>query len=129
MPSVLITDDSGTARMVIQRCLEVTGCAACEFIHASNGQEAIEILRARKIDLLITDMNMPVMDGRRLLLSVKASPRLNHVPVVVVTSIGNPALERELFRIGVNTLIHKPVSPEKIAACIEDIFGIVDEEE
>lgn len=123
MRTVLITDDSGTARMIIQRCLEMIGCNECEFVHAADGVEALSVLRSRQIELLITDMNMPNLDGRGLLLAVKSSPRLNHIPVFVITSLANPALERELEMLGVNKIIYKPASPQKLLECINDTFG------
>ena len=122
--TVLISDDSATARMIIRRCLEVVGCREWQFMEASNGKEALEFLRQnRAIDLLITDMNMPIMDGKSLLLGVKSSPKLNAIPVFVVTSQGNPALEVELIRLGAEKVIYKPISPEKLKDGLEQIFG------
>jgi two-component system chemotaxis response regulator CheY len=124
MHNVLIADDSATARMVIKRCFEVIGCREnWSFQEAVNGKDALEKLRQNSFDLLLTDINMPVMDGKKLLLGVKSSPRLNHIPVVVISSLGNPALIDELKRIGANIVIHKPISPEKIIQAIEEIFG------
>ncbi len=123
MRTVLITDDSATARMIIQRCLEMIGCSECEYIYAADGMEALSILRSREINLLITDMNMPNLDGKGLLQAVKSSPRLNHIPVFVITSLANPALERELEMIGVNRIVYKPVSPPKLIEAIEETFG------
>lgn len=123
MRTVLITDDSATARMIIQRCLEMIGCADCDYVHAADGFEALTILRSREIALLITDMNMPNLDGKGLLQAVKGSPKLNHIPVFVITSLANPALERELQMIGVDRIIYKPVSPPKLQECIEQTLG------
>lgn len=123
MRTVLITDDSTTARMIIQRCLEMVGFSDCEFVHAADGVEALSVLRSREIGLLITDMNMPNLDGKGLLQAVKGSPKLNHIPVFVITSLANPALERELEMIGVNKIIYKPVSPPKLLESLEDTFG------
>ncbi len=123
MRTVLITDDSTTARMIIQRCLEMVGCSECEYVHAADGVEALGILRSREINLLITDMNMPNLDGKGLLQAVKGSPKLNHIPVFVITSLANPALERELEMIGVDKIIYKPVSPQKLLECIDQTFG------
>lgn len=54
MRTILIVDDSATARRIIQQCLEMIGCAGCEFVHAADGIEALGILRSRDISLLIT---------------------------------------------------------------------------
>ena len=124
MFKVLIVDDSKTARGIVQRCLEILGGDKFSFLTAENGQEALNLLRAEsRIDLVVTDLNMPVMDGRRLLLGVKASPKLNHIPVFVITSLGNPALEEELRRIGAEAVVFKPFTPYSLQEPLEKIFG------
>lgn len=123
MKTILVADDSATARMVIIRCLECVGLQGRSFLEAVNGKEALEKIRVTHVDLLITDINMPVMDGRSLLLGVKSSPKINHIPVFVVTSLGNPAMEIELKRIGAEKVIHKPISPDKLMIALEDFFG------
>ncbi len=120
--TVLIADDSATARMITQRCLEMLGLES-KFLHAKDGREALEILRAGGVDLLITDMVMPEMDGKALLKSVKSSPKLNHIPVFVITSLANPALESEMEQIGVDHVIYKPVSPPKLMMALEAVMG------
>ncbi len=123
MRTILIVDDSATARRIIQQCLEMIGCAGCEFVHAADGIEALGILRSRDISLLITDMNMPNLDGTGLLKAVKGSPKLNHIPVFVISSLTNPALESELKSIGVDRIIYKPASPQKLLDGIEQTVG------
>jgi len=127
MLKILIADDSRTARMIIQRCLEITGFANCEYVHAADGIEALSIIRTGGIQLLITDLNMPNLDGKGLLQAVKSSPRLTDLPVIVVSSMANPAMERELHIIGANSIINKPVSPAKLLESIESIMekGII----
>ncbi|OIP31745.1 hypothetical protein AUK22_00735 [bacterium CG2_30_54_10] len=109
---ILIADDSATARMIVQRCVEMVCSSQATFLEASNGQIALEMVRNAHIDLLITDLNMPCMNGKELLRSIKASPRMNHIPVVVISSQANPALELELTEIGADKVLHKPISPE-----------------
>ncbi len=123
MAKVLITDDSATARMIIQRCIEVLGWQSCEFLHASNGVEALEIVMNQSVDLIITDIVMPVMDGINLLKRIKVSPKLNHIPVFVISSLANPAMEKELEQFGVDHLIYKPVSPPKLLEALEGTLG------
>lgn len=123
MARVLITDDSATARMIIQRCIEVLGWKGCDFLHAADGVQALEIVTNQKIDLIITDIIMPVMDGINLLKRIKVSPKLNHIPVFVISSLANPALEKELRQFGVDHLIYKPVSPPKLLEALEATMG------
>lgn len=129
MYKILITDDSGTARMVIQRCLEMSGREDCTYLQAKNGQEALEIVRTQKIDLLITDMVMPEMDGKELLKAVVDDPAISHTQVVVITSLANPALENDLIKMGARMIVGKPVSPPKLQECIDEIFPSEEEEQ
>ncbi|MDD3147953.1 MAG: response regulator [Candidatus Riflebacteria bacterium] len=123
MRTILIVDDSATARRIIQQCLEMIGCAGYDFIQAADGLEALSKLREQEISLLITDMNMPNLDGVGLLKAVKSSPKLHHIPVFVISSLANPALENELRLIGVNKIIYKPASPQKLLDGIEQTLG------
>ncbi len=124
MKRIVIADDSATARMFIIRCLQIIGLGESEFVEAENGKEALTAAKEKPTDLLLTDLNMPVMDGQTLLKWVKASPKLMDMPVVIITSAGNPAKEQELLKIGALKVINKPVAPpilmEALAAFIDD---------
>jgi len=122
MLKLLLVDDSETARMIMQRCVEILHPDECSFLHAANGKEALELLKNQEIDLVLTDMIMPLMDGKQLLLRVKASPKLNSTPIFIVTSLGNPAFEEELKKIGADQVIYKPISPEKFRSAFEIFF-------
>ena len=108
---IVVADDSQTARMFIQRCLQIIGFQDVEFVEAENGKEALAALKEAATDLLITDLNMPVMDGETLLKWVKGNPRLTDIPVLVVTSAGNPAKEQQLAELGALSVLNKPVNP------------------
>ncbi len=118
MAQILIVDDSGTARMFIKRCIEIAGLADAEFFEAGNGNEALGILDNHSVTCVITDLNMPECDGEMLLKQIKARPRLHDIPVVVITSAGNPAKELELMACGAVAVLSKPVSPAAIADAV-----------
>lgn len=122
MQTILIADDSSTARMIIRRCLEIAGCSESRFLEASNGEEALAIVQKENIDLLVTDLNMPVMDGRQLLHSIKSSPLFNTLPVLVVTSLGNPAIEIDLLAQGADKVVPKPISPAQMQQILANLF-------
>lgn len=119
MKKIVVADDSTTARMFVIRCLEIIGLNGSEFLPAANGREALELLKKDGVDLLVTDLNMPEMDGATLLKKVKASPRLHEIPVVVVSSGSNPAKNAELKKLGALAVLEKPVSP----AALLDVLG------
>jgi len=112
---ILIADDSGTARMFIKQCLEISINEEVEFLEAVNGQEALMLLKVGGVDLLVTDLNMPVLDGRELIRRVSSSPKLNGLPMMVITSSGNEARKQELLDLGAKVVLRKPVNPMKIA--------------
>lgn len=120
---ILIADDSGTARMFIKQCLEISISEDVEFLEAANGQEALQILKSEAVDLLVSDLNMPVLDGRELIRRVSASPKLHGMPVMVITSSGNEARKRELLDLGAKVVLRKPVNPMKIAEGLESVMA------
>lgn len=118
MKTIIIVDDSSTARMFTRRCLEIAGCRGSTFIEAENGKEALLNLKDQGADFVVTDLNMPIMDGATLLKWIKASPKLKDIPVVVVTSAGNPAKEQELTDLGAFAVLSKPISPAGLVSAI-----------
>lgn len=119
--NILIVDDSNTARTIIRQCLEIVGLNEKTFFEAKNGQEALTLLLQQKVDLLVTDLNMPVIDGEMLLKQVKAAPMLSEVRVVVITSANNAAKEQELKKLGANAVLNKPVTPSGVAEVFKSI--------
>ncbi len=119
MKKVLVADDSGTARMFTRKCLEIAGLCDSEFIEAEDGAIALEIIKEQEIDLLVTDLNMPNMDGTTLLKHIMASPRLVGMSVIVISSVANPAKIEELLKLGATAVLSKPISPMAIADTLE----------
>lgn len=111
MGTILIVDDSVTARLFIRQCLTIIGFDKMNIIEVENGREALRIAKNNPVDLLLTDLNMPVMDGETLVKWVKSSPKLAAIPVVVITSAGNQAKESYLLGLGVQAVLNKPVTP------------------
>ena len=119
--NIIIADDSSTARMIIKRCLEIAGVADANFLEAGNGEEALRLAKEQPVDLIVTDLNMPVMDGRSLIRYVKASPKLTDLPILVISSAGNEAVRDELLKQGAFAVVDKPVTPAVVAAALESI--------
>lgn len=125
--TVLIVDDSATARMIIQQCMEIAGFRDACFLQAANGRAAVSLLRQQPVDLVLTDLNMPEMDGRQLLEVIRGAKILDAMLVVVITSAANEARERELRQLGANYVVAKPVSPVKLAQ-MQTELGILTKE-
>ncbi len=116
---ILVVDDSATARMVIKRCIEMGVTNETEIILAEHGLDALAKLEDEKVDLIITDINMPEMGGEELIVKLHKSPELKKIPVIVVSSVASTTLELILNTHGVNTVVSKPVSPMIIADAIK----------
>jgi FOG: CheY-like receiver len=113
--SVLIVDDSPTSRMIIQRCIEMSGFEVGSFVFAENGIDALALLDGDSgIDLIFSDINMPKMDGQTFVRLLKNRASTAAIPVVITSSIADGSIESELNRLGISAFIKKPVSPEKV---------------
>lgn len=118
MNNVIIADDSDTARMFVRRCFEIAGLAEANIMEAPNGYEVLKILRTKEVDLVITDLNMPELDGRSLLKEMRSDVRWSVIPVIIVSSAANAELQSELKLLGAQAVVKKPPSPEQASQCL-----------
>ncbi len=121
--NILIVDDSETVRAVIARTLEMAGVAVAALHQASNGEEALEVMKNNWIDLVFSDINMPVMGGVEMIERMQESDLLGTVPVVVVSTEGSKTRIDDLLSKGVRAYIRKPFTPEKVKAVVEELLG------
>jgi two-component system, chemotaxis family, chemotaxis protein CheY len=119
MDHVIIADDSDTARMFVRRCFEIAGLAESTIHEARDGNHALELLENTLVELVITDLNMPGLDGKALLGRIRNEPRWRHIPVIVISSAANSELQRELREMGAQAVMKKPPSPEHAAKCLD----------
>lgn len=121
MKRILIVDDSETARMFIRKCMEIAGCRDDEFYEAPDGEKAIAFLRNNPVDLVVTDLNMPLMNGVELLKKVRESDSLRSLPVLVISSTQNRSKEAELEAFQFTKVLGKPVSPAKMLEALKSL--------
>jgi two-component system chemotaxis response regulator CheY len=119
--TIIITDDSKTARMITRRCLEIAGLQSSSFLEAQDGEEALRLAKENPVDLMVIDLNMPKMDGLGLLKHLKASPRLNHIPVLIISSTVSEAKAAELTELGAFATLSKPISPADLAKVLHSL--------
>ncbi len=117
--TILLVDDSSTSRMITQRCLEMALAPGIEFLEAPDGAEALTILAEHRVDLIVTDINMPKMDGVTFAWKVRLQPETSDLPVIVLSSMRNERLRSALQGLGVKLFIQKPISPAKIMDLLE----------
>jgi two-component system chemotaxis response regulator CheY len=119
---VLVVDDSAAIRKILQRVLRQTGMAIGNIYEAGDGQEALQILNSQKINLVMTDINMPKMDGIQLLAAIKGVPGWRGIPVVMVTTEGGEAKVGEAVRLGAAGYVRKPFTADQIK---EKLVGVL----
>jgi two-component system chemotaxis response regulator CheY len=110
MKQILVVDDSSTARSIIKRSLEMCGVEDINIREANNGIEALSILKTEAIDIVFTDLNMPELNGEQLLKRIKSSPKLFDIPVIIITSLNNPANEQRLLDEHATAVLSKPLA-------------------
>jgi two-component system, chemotaxis family, chemotaxis protein CheY len=124
--SILIVDDSEIIRSMISRTITLTKLPVHTFREAKNGVEALDILNRDWIDIVFTDLNMPVMNGLDLIKNMKKTVDLEDIPVIVITTEGNIHRLDELKEAGARDCIRKPFTPEKIRDVITSVLGVWD---
>lgn len=122
--SIIVADDSATARMVTIRCIEIAGFNDAEFFEAQDGYEALDLVKGHPIDLLITDLNMPHMDGKTLLKRIKESSNHHDLPVMIISSSKNQAKEEELYKLGAYAVLGKPISPASVSEALQSLSNL-----
>ncbi|MCK4911153.1 MAG: chemotaxis response regulator CheY [Thermodesulfovibrionales bacterium] len=118
---ILIVDDFSTMRRIIKNILKQLGYENVE--EAENGADAYEMLDVEKFDFVITDWNMPVMDGLGLLKKIRTDPDQKHLPVLMVTAEAEKDKVVTAIQAGVNNYIVKPFTAEVLKEKMDKIFG------
>ena len=112
--NVLVVDDSAVIRKVVIRALSQTGLNLAEVHQAGDGNEALIVLRSQKIDLVLSDINMPNMDGIALLETMQKEAVLASIPVNMITTEGSQSKVMDAAKLGAKGLVRKPFVPEQI---------------
>ena len=120
---VLIVDDSTAIRKILLRVLTQTDLTIGEVFEACDGVEALKMLEARQVGLVLSDINMPNMDGLQLLTSVRSRPEWNAIPVIMITTEGSQAKVMEAVKLGAQGYVRKPFTAEQIKEKISSCLG------
>lgn len=119
---VLVVDDSKLVPAVVRKTLELAEIPVEEFFEASNGAEGIERLRQHPVDLIFSDIHMPVLDGVEMIRKLRQE-KGDRTPVIVVSTEGNQDKIEQLKALGVRAFIRKPFTPEMIAEAVNEAKG------
>ncbi|MFZ0772201.1 MAG: response regulator [Candidatus Sulfotelmatobacter sp.] len=110
----LIVDDSSVMRKIVERSLRQTGIDLTEVFQAGNGAEALAVLKESAVDLILCDINMPVMDGIEFIKQLPGVENAKGVPVVMITTEGSESHVVEALSCGARGYIRKPFTPEQV---------------
>jgi len=119
-PSILIVEDSSTMRALIASTLEDLG--DYDITEAASGFEALKILPARQFDLIITDINMPDINGLELVHFVKKHPTYKETPLIIVTTEKSAEDRKKGMALGADTYITKPFEAEDLQAAVKTLL-------
>jgi two-component system, chemotaxis family, chemotaxis protein CheY len=110
----LIVDDSSVMRKIVERALRQSGLEALVVHEAGSGSEGLELLKSKKVDLILSDINMPTMDGLEFLRQLRAQSLAPGVPVVMITTESSEEHVKQAIQAGAQGYIRKPFTPEQV---------------
>jgi len=122
---LLIVDDSPAMRSFVKRVIQASGLDAKCF-EASNGREALALLGAEWVDAILTDINMPDMDGEEFLRTLATDDVLKNTPSLVISTDATPQRIARMRALGARGYLSKPFLPEDLRGALERIFGGTD---
>jgi len=118
--TILIVDDSASMRQLVKISLAGAGH---QIIEASDGRDALSKLTGQKINLIISDVNMPNLDGIGLVKAVKAKPEYRFTPIMMLTTESEQSKKAEGQAAGAKAWIVKPFQPQQLVAAVEKLIG------
>lgn len=119
---VLIVDDSAAIRKILHRVLVQAELPLGKVLEANDGNEALASLDANAVGLILSDINMPNMDGIEMLGKIKARENLKNVPIIMITTEGSQEKVMQALQLGASGYVRKPFTPDQIK---EKLVGLV----
>ena len=121
---ILIVDDSPAMRAFVRRVMKLSGIEVDNYFEASNGEEALAQLAANPIDAVLTDINMPVMDGETFIRTMRASDEFRSTPVIVISTDATTHRIETMLSLGAVGYLQKPFGPEQLRTELERALGV-----
>jgi len=122
--NVLVVDDSNSIRAVIKKIVTISGFKMDKCLEAGNGREAMELLADNWVDVIISDINMPEVNGLEFLELLAKNDTLKEIPVIMITTEGSDQRMKEAFACGAKGFIKKPFLPEEIKKVLYEVIGV-----
>jgi two-component system chemotaxis response regulator CheY len=121
MPSILVVEDSPTMRQLITFAMK--RIANTKVIEATDGVDALKKLSSEKVDLILADINMPVMDGLKLVSLVRNNQSYKDIPVIIITTEGAKEDKERAMAIGANAYLAKPIQTQELIKLVNSFIG------
>jgi CheY-like chemotaxis protein len=118
-PTILIVENEISNRILIEKVLSTRGYRC---LSASNGREALDLLDREVVDLILTDLSMPVLDGYRTIQLIRARPGISQVPIVAVTAYALNDENEAAMQIGCNEYLTKPFKPRQLLEVVDRLL-------
>ena len=122
--SALIVDDSSVMRKIVERSLRQAGVNLTKVYEAGNGAEALGVITEHKVDIILCDINMPVMDGLEFVKQLAGIENAKGVPVVMITTEGSESHVVQALSFGSRGYIRKPFTPEQVKEHVVPLLGV-----
>jgi two-component system, chemotaxis family, chemotaxis protein CheY len=118
----LVVDDSLAMRRRLVAVLQHLGAATCD--EAEDGAEGLKRFSEADYDLVLTDLNMPLVDGLKLIHHIRAGERRRDVPIVVVTTEAGETDRSRALALGANAYLLKPIRAARVSSAVRDLLGL-----
>ena len=121
---ILIADDSPAMRSFVRRVIELSGFELSACFEAGDGAEALDVLRGEWVDAILTDINMPNVDGEEFLRRLAADDMLRAIPAIVISTDATENRIARLLALGARGYVTKPFRPETLRVELERTLGV-----
>jgi two-component system chemotaxis response regulator CheY len=121
--NIMIVDDSPVMRGFLRKVVQLTGLPVGEYCEAGDGEAALAVLQGRWMDLVLTDINMPRMNGEEFVKRLEADETLRDIPVIVVSTDASRDRIDRMIKLGARGYVSKPFLPETLRDEVEKILG------
>jgi two-component system chemotaxis response regulator CheY len=125
--NILIVDDSLSMRAVIKKIIGMSGIRTDQCHEAQNGREALEVLAGNWVDIILSDINMPEMNGIEFLKALRSDQLFKDIPLVFISTEANAERIKEAAQLGAGGFLKKPFVPEELRKLLYEVLGLSSE--
>jgi two-component system chemotaxis response regulator CheY len=121
MPTILVVEDSPTMRQLIS--FSIKRIPDATIIEATDGVDALKKLSSEKVDIILADINMPIMDGLKLVSLVRGNPAHKEIPIIMITTEGAEEDKKRALSIGANAYLTKPIQTQELMKLVNSFIS------